>query len=246
MGYAREAPGPGITTAGVAGWSDHLGVRGVYGIAPTEGVRGEIIDYGGAFGVLGMGSDPMDPVVRGVYGEVPNSIAVKSYGVHGRSLSNDEESAGVLAEGNGTAGPGGILAAALEIRNGAIRVSGTERTAGSLVLPGSSWLPIVSCDGGDFVHPHIIGHYTELLLVNDLITVDSIILLTVEVGNEGPGVVGSYHAHVKNYAQTPPGSRAIRVNVMGDPTGGACNGLPASVSATLRIHYLIINPSVGP
>ncbi len=249
IGVEGRAPDTIGQATGVSGYSNSPEGRGVFGKAPNEGVRGELNSIGPAevtaFGVLGRANGTK---VAGVYGEINGIMASgpkSGYGVHGRAvgIEGPEGSAGVLAEGDGTepfpSGP--PRAAALEIRNGAIRVSGDARPAGTIVLPAGGWVSIQSCDAlsGPPGHSHTIGFQQDVPLLNDLIVDDSIILATVELNDpEGPTV--SYSVYVR---EKHPGQAVLRVTTIG-MQGGACP--PPSGTITRSVHYLIINPCGTP
>lgn len=244
FGHATATSG---ITAGIMGRCDSPQGRGVYGSGVNEGVRGELNGwFGTAFGVLGLVSGPK---VTGVYGEVPSSTP-DGYGVHGRSRSNGQGSAGVLAEGNGNGSspPSAPRAAALEIRNGAITVSGTgARPAGTIEVPSVGWTKIESCNTsnpGPGNHFHKIGDYIDVQLANDLIVIKntvggegSIILATVEV-ESGEVAPLSYSVHVWD---KDPGNAVFRVTAMGHDSGNGSCGAPDS-GVRRVVHYQIINP----
>jgi hypothetical protein len=181
----------------------------------------------------------------GVYASAtgPNSIAVlgsggtdgATTGVWGDSFSTSELASGVLAGGFGAMGPGAPAAAAIEINNGAITVSGGIRPAGTITAPGP-WTCMDSWQnppGPVPPHCHPIGAFQDVILTNNLIKPDSIILLTVRDPPPSPGKA----CFVQVLTQTP-GTANLRVAVMGSLQ---CV-YPCSYSGPVRIHYLIINP----
>ena len=217
---------------------------GVLGQSATRvGVWGESLQRIGVVGnsgdELSLAQTPTDPV--GVYGVASQDnaaigvlgVAASSLGgnagVEGRSSSDDRTSAGVRAVGNGAG-----KAAALEIANGAITVSGTDRPAGTIDLtrspaPGPSACTLV-VDG---------------TITNALIRTDSIILLTLETG---PGSAdGSLSLMVlEKFA----GSATVRLQIDLDDLNadGVCNLIDlaaflGSYSITPKVDYLVINPN---
>jgi len=203
---------------------------------------------GQKFGVIGKSSGSTTGSGSvGVYGGVDDLVSGNSpsYGVHGYAQSVNWYFAGVLAEGDGTdPGPGTApRAAALEIRNGAIRVSGTDRPAGTIPITGPWSETIESCDntgGQPPAHYHVVAYWLEAALDNDLIVTNSIILVTVEL-EDSEGSSFSYFAHVHG---KEPGKVKIRVTAIPKSIGGACD--PPSETVNRSVHYLIINPVSGP
>ena len=214
--------------AGVAGWSESQVGPGVMGTGLKFGVSGKANGPGTGGGVG----------VYGVVGEVPDDSP--SYGVHGYAQSSNPESAGVLAEGQGNTPPLGQLdAAALEIRNGAINVSGHSRPAGTIPIIGAWSETIESCDnteGQPPAHFHVFGYWIDVDLDNSLVVSNSIILVTVEL-EVLEGSSFSYFAHV--HAKSP-GQAKIRITAIPKSLGGACD--PPSETVNRSVHYLIINP----
>lgn len=158
----------------------------------------------------------------------PNRI----FGVKGASNSLNDGGAGVQAIGNGVAGPGIPQAAALEIFDGAIRVNGDQRPAGTLEAD-IDWVPIRSCitPCPDCPHDHIIGWRGCIELRNDLIipgppNIGSIIQATVEAET---------HCQMCVYVQVY-NKRAGRVCFCLTSVG--CQRPPAR----MWVHYVIINP----
>ena len=158
-------------------------------------------------------------------------------GARGISDGFSEEAAGIMAEGNGVAGPGAPRAAALRIQNGAVTVGGENRPAGTLDLSGVAWTDQQSCEtfcAKTCFHKHQVSRYAEKTLPNTLIKGDSIILLTVRTTGVG-GDPRTYYAQVS--AQTS-GSATVRVTAVGnDP---AC--LDPDPGEEVKVHYWIINP----
>jgi hypothetical protein len=190
-------------------------------------------------------------------------------GVVGVSLSSTPNriAAGVHAVGFGAAGPGLPNAAALNIDNGAVNVSGPNitRAAGTLIVPLSAWIRINSCSATcppNCTHVHPIGYYADVTLANDLIITggtpdldDSIILATVETLAPGPlGVppfptpYGAPQPWVSWYVQVhskAPGTCTFRITRMGqapfDPLAPDPD-CPEPVETNV-INYVIINPT---
>jgi hypothetical protein len=173
----------------------------------------------------------------GVYGHNDADTSVNQ-GVWGASTSDQEAAAGVLAQGSGCTGPGEPRAAALEIRNGAIRVSGAVEPAGQLHIADGwicmgSWMddPKDCCPDP---HCHKIGGFKhEDILENCLIKPDSIILLTVDGVPPDPG-----KARFAQVLTKEPGKAYIRTAVMG--TFAPC-GDPCKYTGEVDVNYLIIN-----
>lgn len=211
---------------------DSAGVRGTTGLdaAGTAGVRGR--DVGGV---------------------------ERTYGVVGQSTSMNPEAAAVRAEGFGAL-PGVPAAAALELRDGAIRVSGFNRPAGTIWVAATSpdWLPIMSCTNtsGPPPHTHIVARYLDVCLENNLIVVDP-----EESGPEFgvcddmPGIppdsgmqtFGSIVlATVETDGAPPNGSFSVHVF---DKVPGACRFritwhgcFPPPTSLRIFVNWQIVNP----
>lgn len=244
QGVGVEGIGPAVGVRG-AGSVDGVGVEGV---GPLLGVRGTATaitatsstgvfgssDSANGLGVQGKGFCGVQGTSdrgagTGVLGEAV-MLGGDATGVHGRSLSTDVQSAGVLAEGNGVDLPGFRQAAALEVRNGAITVNGDIRPAGTLEITPEGWVSITGCAATP-----TIGFRMERMLQNDLIDEDCILLLTVACDDPAnPGT--AYFADVRDLH---PGQATIRIACMGQ-AGGPCQPPPAS--AQVRVNYLIINP----
>ena len=233
LGYAPPSPPGGSAASGVAGWSESGSGSGVMGSGRMIGVSGK--PHGSTVGESAIG----------VYGAVDEFNGPASYGVHGAAQCNDQNSAGVLAEGNGAAGPGQPRAAALRIENGAITVN--EMTAvhptspaGTIPIMGT-WDIVVSCNNApppSQIHTHQIGYYLDVDLQNDLIVGDSMILVTVEVVTASPEPdVVSYFANV--YDKLGAGGHA-KIRVTAITKGPQCD--PPSETVNRSVHYLIINP----
>ncbi len=189
-------------------------------------------------------------------------------GVVGVSLSTapNRLAAGVHAVGFGAAGAGLPNAAALNIDNGAVNVSGPviTRAAGTLLVPPAAWIRINSCPATcppSCTHVHTIGYYADVALANDLIIAggtpdldDSIILATLDTlapgpipGPPFPTPYGAPLPWISWYVQVhskAPGSCMFRVTRMGEapPTPEDPSPCPMPVE-TVAINYLIINPT---
>ncbi len=232
---------PGVTeplaASGVRGWikADPLSAAwsGVVGQAMSAiGANPDPEMPDGHVGVWGIAHSG-ESGSTGVLGDA-TADSIVNHGVRGRSQSTDSSASGVLAEGKGVAGAGSPQAAALDIRDGAIRVSGSVRPAGTVSVVGL-WVPVISCvtPCPDCEHAHIIGFCIDVPLVNDLIVSDSIILVTVETVGTPLRPCYSAQIHTKT-----PGGAMIRVHCAGDPGTGICKP-PTDV---LEVHYQVINP----
>ena len=202
-------------------------------------VWGESLDKIGVVGnsgnKLSFTNLPEDHI--GVYGTASQAdgtgirgYAANGTGVHGESFSLIPSDAGVSATGNGAAAPGNPNAAALKIKNGAIRVDGEleKRPAGTKEIMGY-WSEINSCHADPW-HDHIIGYEIIVTITNQLIVPDpngSIILLTVEGDINQP-----VFAHVRSKAN---GSALIKLASVG-----------CTMPNPVKLHYLIINPAPRP
>ncbi len=231
-------------TYGVIGrnFSDVATARGAVGFAQSVaavlniGVQGQT-NSAGAFSA-------------GVYGLAFNAGAFRTYGVRGQTSATLDAAAGVLAQGNGVLGPGMPSAAALEINNGAIRVSGPVRPAGTICPEAVFWEPIESCSTsicqqGFPPHNHTIGWYTDIPFANPLIIDDfdcppggiaSMIQVSVETELPPPPWT-SWYVQVHSKA---PGAAVVRVTRMGSVL---CGCTPPTED--FRVHYLIINREAG-
>lgn len=184
------------------------------------------------------------PFAAGLYGLANNPTPVQTYGVRGQNISTLDSAAGVVGQGNGVMGPGMPNAAALEISNGAIRVSGPVRPAGVACGP-PAWSPIESCINGSCgfdpnPHNHIIGWYTDIPLANPLIIpggcppeMGSVIQATVETLTPPPPCT-SWYVQVHSKA---PGFCMLRVSRMGVVT--PCGCIPPTEE--FWVNYVIIN-----
>lgn len=223
FGVWGETAGTGAGVVGVTN-SSGFGVQGTASASAgvTTGVYGNAVSPDGT-GVTGVGGK------NGVAGLGSNGTA-SSVGVRGQSLGQTNDSAGVRALGNGVSGvPGEPWAAALEISEGAINVSGGIRPAGKVTL-GGTWTAITDC-GGD-----TIGYTQDVQLTNDLITGDCMIWVTVELDTADiPGRAFSAHVFDQD-----PGSATIRVTAFGKTAGPGCSAPSAGI--TRQVSYLIINP----
>jgi hypothetical protein len=211
-------------------------VRGGVGLAVSAGAFR-------TYGLQGQ-TNAGGPFAAGLYGLANNATPVQTYGVRGQNISTLDSAAGVLGQGNGVLGPGVPNAAALEISNGAIRVSGPVRPAGVACGP-PAWSPIESCINGSCgfdpnPHNHIIGWYTDIPLANPLIIpggcppeVGSVIQATVETAVPPPPCT-SWYVQVHSKA---PGACMLRVSRMGVVT--PCGCYPPTEE--FWVNYVIIN-----
>lgn len=139
----------------------------------------------------------------------------KAVGVTGESNSNNFTHAGVLGIGMGDKDK----AAAIDVHNGAITVSGQNRPAGRANL-NFAWIPIGDADDWD-----IIGYYTINTIQNTLIDGDrSVITLTPHIPFDLPFTV--------DILSVADGSVTIKIGCM-----GVFDMLPSSG----QVHYHIIN-----
>ncbi len=241
--YGVQGTNPSTTdfAAGVRGDATSLMGRtyGVQGTNPSTtdfaaGVRGEALGMTGlTLGVLGTSASTSD-FAAGIRGEATGATG-RIFGVHGASHSVASNAAGVLAIGNGAAGNGMPRAAALEVRSGAIRVTGTPKPTGSAVI--NTFFEILSSTEyptDPYPHCHTIGCYGDTVINNDLIVAGSQIFLSVDE-DVIPTPGKSCSAQILTKA---PGTATIRATVFGYgcqmPTYG-CQG-------EVQVHYLIINP----
>ena len=214
------------------------------GVAGTGGTQAPLTSLpAGPVGIYGQVevkvADPTQPVAAGVIGTAETKPGVFGWsktaeglaglsrqadGVRGLSASSDAAQAGVSAEGNGASG-----AAALNVHDGAITVSGPNRPADTVQV-GGGWQPVVSCEYPcpDCTHQHVIGWQDVMQVHNPLVGPESIILLTCEDN--------SFIPLSAKLTLKEAGSFTIMVTSMGD--FGDCLCPTESVS----VHYLIINP----
>lgn len=213
-------------------------VRGASGLAASvAAVR--------TYGVQGQ-TNATGPFAAGIYGLATTTAAVQVYGVRGQNVATSAAAAALLGQGNGVAAPGVPNAAALELSNGAFRVTGPVRPAGQLCPDAVGWTPIESCTYGlcgnpDPPHSHTIGWFADIPLVHPLIidgscpvTVGSIIQASVETEDPPPPWTSWYvQVHSKG-----AGVCTFRVSRMGS-VKCACTP-PTEV---FWVNYLIINPA---
>jgi len=158
-----------------------------------------------------------------------NNSSNDSAALWGVSNATNSIAAGVKATGNG-ANAGVPRAAALEINNGSIRVTGANKPAGKVPF-GPNWTSFNTCmrDDGDGDHNHQFAWRTNVTLTDSLITGQSFILLTPEYS----GVDSAATVHL--VSQTA-GEAIITVTVFGS------SDCFATKTETGYVHYLIINP----
>ncbi len=219
LGWAPSSSGPNY---GVFGRSDSPSGYGVFGSATATG--------GAGYGVFGRSDSPSG---SGVFGLGFNGLGT-NHGLHGQSISTNPGAAAVLAEGNGTSSPGSPRAAALDIRNGAIRVSGNVRPAGTISVGATTGLFVVSSGTGPTCcpHNHAIGVYLDVSLENALIVSDSMIIATIET----PGAASGTAYFVQVFGKTA-GSCTFRVTASGSSFS------PSMAIGPFLIHYQITNPA---
>ncbi len=233
-GSALVATIPSATNSAPAVWASTNGpAPAVYGFTNGSFPAG-LFENLGAF--------PGSPISDGVYG-----VTVNTY--------PDRRPAGVHAAGFGASAPGMPNAAALNVDNGAMGVSGpvvAQRTAMTIPVPGP-WISISSCKNvpAPPAHIHTIGYYCDVAVANDLIlggefifpppgienTTRSILIPSVET-NAPPVGWASYYIQVHSQM---PGSCVLRVTRMGDPDG-SCTP-PDLIGDAVYAHLLIINPN---
>ncbi len=147
-----------------------------------------------------------------VYGAYIQSDSTS--GVVAISHSLDYKKAGIRAEGMSHKNK----AAALDIHDGAITVSGSKRPAGKVPVT-LNWIPIG--DGDDF---DLIGHYAILTISNDLIhPVRSVITMTPQISFDTPFMI--------DILSISDGVVTIKIGSLG----------PLQPPATGFVHYHIIN-----
>jgi len=173
-------------------------------------------------------ADVVDAIAYGA-GNAGRFVAVDTSsvaaGIVGESQSGRETSAGVRAIGGGLSATGLPAAAALEICNGAIRVTGENKPVGKLEFgPGQG-------PGLDPCGPQC---YTLLPLENTLITGSSFIFLSVECPEGDCTQDVSLSAVL--FSQ---GSGSATVRVYQIAIGPPFESLPLQHG---YVHYLIINP----
>lgn len=225
-----SAGGVAVTNYGVKGTTTSTdaycaGVGGFASVGASNGVYGE--------------NSSTTNAAAGVWGNETGTTGI-TYGVAGQNVSVDRQAAAVIGIGNGAAGPGMPQAAALEINNGAIRVTGPALTkAAGTVTTGAAWSPFKSwvnedCNPGTVpYHCHSIGAWQNVVITNNLIIAgQSMIHVAVEGAPPAPG--SACHAQILS---TVNGAATVRVAVYG---GLCCNG-PA-YTGTVKVNYLIINP----
>jgi hypothetical protein len=203
---------------------------------------------------------------------VNGSAAGTLDGVWATSTGTNRQAAGLRAWGNGDAGPGAPRAAALDIYNGGINVSGfpasfpeRHRPAGTIVVPPGSWSVMYPQTVGqnsappaaaDFnPHLHQMGWISDVTLTNNLIIAggtsnvdESIIVASVE--RKGPLPVSDQGDGISFYVQVHrkiAGSCKFRVTRLGqgfDP-GDPGNSFPSPtpMDDPVVVHWMIINPS---
>jgi hypothetical protein len=234
-----KTPNP-FTVSGVRGVNrgsiSATGYAGVVGQALSDTAEGPAPDPA-SVGHVGVWGVAQSGVLNsaGVVGEATVPTAGMTYGVWGRSSAEPASAAGVLAQGNGAPVPGTPRAAALELRNGAIRVSGDARPAGTVPVP-VGWMSVIDCPQNvpgvippsTGTHTHVEGFFTDAPLLNPLIVPDTIITATVE--NLSPTPRWAYSVNVQSKV---PGSCVFRVYAPGCPPP----------DDPLVVHYVLVNPA---
>jgi len=249
---ALASGGPLLTAAG----------RAICAVAnPPDGsetVFAESADTGLGSAGLFITTNPANPVpalegrtnsttagASAVAGIASAVTAKATYGVRGESKSTNLVGAGVLAVGNGCG-----KAAALEISNGAIRVTGDKRPVGTVNLSPPT-TELCSCSvqltcqdnqGGGVncdPHCHVIGFYDEYEVTNCFIKSTSLVLLTMQA--PGPW---AYSAQVITLGT---GTMTVQVTAQGGFCQGNGSGFCESgqcpgPNVNVGLSYLIINP----
>lgn len=237
FGVDGETKSGALDAAGVRGRATGNALGGA-----TFGVDGSTSSFAnGAAGVRGTTAIAGAGGTAGVWGR-DSGGAGDTFGVVGQSTSTDSRAAGVRALGNGTSGPGAPQAAALEINNGAIRVTGTTKAAGTLSVAGGAWTDLTSFSGVGEPPGSVtcFGGYRTVTLSNTLITPQSIILLTVDASPHASYPGSTYGAQVVSKVN---GSATLRVAIYGGPAAGAADMYgPPLPGGALKVNYLIINP----
>lgn len=156
--------------------------------------------------------------------------SVAPYGVSVQCSGSSPSAAAVVAQGAGASAVTGPQAAAIDLRNGAILVSGTERAAKSVLINTPIWTPVGSCLAGTTPHAHQTGAYLDVSDTNNLIVSNSIIVATVE-GELPTAIPSALSVQVLRHS---PGTCTFRVTIVG------CN---TTVLSQLKVNYMVINPS---
>lgn len=224
-GVKGESTAPVGRVYGVVGTTNSAGIN-------ASGVKGEAgLATAGANGVHG---ENLSTALNscGVKGEALAITGVQTYGVSGYSASSDFMSAGVSARGTGAVGPGIPQSAALEIANGAIRVSGPSMPAGSWPVPGP-WMNIYTCGaGGPPAHFHTFAYTTTVTIINDLITPSSFIYVTPRFMTPSAAVISC------GIIDQLPGSCTVSVSYYDPALCPPAVGMPPPGF----LNYLIITP----
>jgi|GEM_PF-3195967 len=203
-----------------------VSARGDAITAATSGTGGAIFAYSAS-------TAPADVVVAVAGGGgnagyfIMQNTGSNAAGIVGQSASGLEASAGVKAVGAGVNAPGIPAATALEISNGAIRVTGENKPVGKVAFgPGAT--KVFTCvEDPNPTHDHVIGGYVDVTIVNALITGSSFIFLNVETTETYSGIVMNTFL----IGQTQ-GSATVRIYMIGceyDHHQG-------------YVHYFIVNP----
>jgi hypothetical protein len=129
-------------------------------------------------------------------------------------------------------GPG---AAALRIQDGAIVVRGPAKPAGLFSPPGLFWQPLKGCRVSG--HEHTIGWYADTILENDLITDDSVLLVSTERADTGAPLSYTFSVSI---VSTDDHFAQLRISALGIDLPSTCDEPPVTESPI--VHYLVINP----
>ncbi|MCB0795369.1 MAG: hypothetical protein KDB88_11585, partial [Flavobacteriales bacterium] len=189
-----------------------------------------------------------------IYVEDTTAIGIRSHthegraGVIGRSYADDPTSAGIVAHGASHADS----AAALEIRNGAIRVTGPSQPAGRVVVgvPDSAGVFLgvtpftdqaiccVACG-----HDHTLGFRVDIEILNDLLDKErSLLFLTPNARPNWTGLMAgvTYNAATAQVLGIDDGMAMIRASVF---LTLPCSGFNMFLHSPefISVDYLIVN-----
>jgi hypothetical protein len=190
------------------------------------GIRTGVSSSSGAYGIHTHVSTTGAATTYGVHTDnlTPAGNPFPQYGVYGTAAVSSI-GAGLYAGGAGTAGPGVPNAAALEINNGAINITGPAQAAGAVLatMPAGKQQCVVT-------------------IVNPLVTPTSRILVTVRDMN---GVATGTIVRVFAATVSAQAAGTFDVNyfaIAPVPVALTCTGTPVAAGVNIQINYLIIGP----